>query len=115
MPHQHLSKTHLKESVSVALTFLLVLVFLPTAPPSSRVVAQTAGDIRPANILAAPAGSAYRVTHLASDIPGFAPVLDPLLVNPWGLATATTSPLWVANDGTGTARLVRGDLAGQCV
>src|ERR1044071_370732 len=45
-------------------------------------------------------GSAYRQTNLISDIPGMAPVLDPLLVNPWGLTFRGTSPFWVANNRT---------------
>jgi len=45
--------------------------------------------------------------NLVSDIaapPGGAPqILDPDLVNPWGVAYSTTGPFWVANQGTGTA------------
>jgi len=41
--------------------------------------------------------------NLASDVPGLAPLLDPDLVNPWGAALASTSPLWVANQGTDSA------------
>jgi uncharacterized protein (TIGR03118 family) len=44
-----------------------------------------------------------------------APVLDPLLVNPWGLTFRTTSPFWVANNGTSTTQLVRGDVGGAPV
>ncbi|HKP47474.1 MAG TPA: TIGR03118 family protein, partial [Pyrinomonadaceae bacterium] len=52
-------------------------------------------------------GSAYRQTNLISDIPGLSPVLDPLLVNPWGLTVRGTSPFWVANNGTSTTQLIR--------
>ncbi|MFL6589437.1 MAG: TIGR03118 family protein [Chthoniobacterales bacterium] len=60
-------------------------------------------------------GSAYRQTNLLSDIPGMAPVLDPLLVNPWGMAASASSPFWIANNGTSTTQLVRGDVSGAPV
>jgi uncharacterized protein (TIGR03118 family) len=60
-------------------------------------------------------GSAYRVTTLISDIPGIAPVLDPLLVNPWGMAASSSSPFWIANNATSTTQLVRGDVSGAPV
>ncbi|HEX4631472.1 MAG TPA: TIGR03118 family protein [Chthoniobacterales bacterium] len=60
-------------------------------------------------------GSAYRLTTLLSDIPGLAPVLDPLLVNPWGITASSTSPFWVANNGTSTTQLIRGDVGGAPV
>jgi len=55
-------------------------------------------------------GSAYRQTNLLSDSPGLAPVLDPLLVNPWGISMTGSSPFWVANNGTSTTQLIRGDV-----
>ena len=36
---------------------------------------------------------------IVSDRPGVAPVTDPNLVNPWGIAFGPTTPLWVANNG----------------
>src|SRR3954454_14246984 len=60
-------------------------------------------------------GSAYRQTNLVSDVPGLSPVLDPLLVNPWGLTATSSSPFWVANNGTSTSQLIRGDVAGAPV
>src|SRR5205814_1200409 len=60
-------------------------------------------------------GSAYRQTNLLSDIPGLAPVLDPLLVNPWGISMTGSSPFWVANNGTSTSQLIRGDVSGAPV
>jgi uncharacterized protein (TIGR03118 family) len=54
----------------------------------------------------------YRQTNLVSDIPGRAQLTDPNLVNPWGLAAGPTTPLWVANNGTGTATLYAGGTAG---
>ena len=57
---------------------------------------------------AAPTANRFDQINVVSDLPGVAPILDPLLVNPWGLALSPTSPLWVANNGTGTATLYRG-------
>lgn len=53
----------------------------------------------------------YAVTDLVSDLPGVAPVTDPNLVNPWGLASSPTSPIWVADNGAGVSTLYNG--AGQ--
>jgi len=51
----------------------------------------------------------YRATILVSNEAGEAPIQDPLLVNAWGIAASPTSPWWVANNGTGTSTLYRGD------
>src|SRR6476659_9633583 len=45
----------------------------------------------------------YRQTNLVSDLPGFAQLQDPFLINPWGLAQLATSPFWVANQVSATA------------
>jgi len=50
-------------------------------------------------------------TNLVSNIPGLAATTDPDLVNPWGIASSGTSPLWVADNGTGVSTLYNG--AGQ--
>src|SRR5919112_1926866 len=47
----------------------------------------------------------YVETPVVSDQPGVAPVTDPNLVNPWGIAFGPTTPLWVANNGTSTSTL----------
>src|SRR2546422_996430 len=65
------------------------------------------------NIPIIPAGQAYRQTNLVSDIPGLAAIQDPLLVNPWGIASSATSPFWIANNGTSTATLYGGDVRGS--
>jgi uncharacterized protein (TIGR03118 family) len=57
--------------------------------------------------------NAFRQTNLVSDIPGGARVLDPSLVNPWGIAQSATSPFWVSNNGTGTSTLYGGDVTGS--
>lgn len=50
----------------------------------------------------------YQVTILVSNEAGEAPVIDPLLVNAWGIAASPTSPWWVANNGTGSSTLYTG-------
>jgi uncharacterized protein (TIGR03118 family) len=62
----------------------------------------------------APAGLAqiktntYIQRNLVSDIPGFADVTDPNLVNPWGLSTSATSPFWASDAGKGVSTLYNG-------
>jgi uncharacterized protein (TIGR03118 family) len=61
---------------------------------------------------AAPA-SASSVTRfnrvdLISDQAGKAPLVDPDLVNAWGLAFGPATPLWVANNGTNTSTIYAG-------
>ena len=50
----------------------------------------------------------YTQTNLVSDVMGAAQVHDPSLVNAWGLSRSSTSPWWVANNGTGTSTLYTG-------
>jgi uncharacterized protein (TIGR03118 family) len=56
---------------------------------------------------APPAG--YQQTNLVSDVPGLAAVTDPNLVNAWGMAFNSTSPIWVSDNGTGVATLYAGN------
>jgi len=58
--------------------------------------------------LQAAEGNSYTVTPLVSDVPGAAPVLDPDLVNAWGLAASSTSPWWVADNETSVSTLYNG-------
>src|SRR5258706_3412550 len=76
--------------------------------------AQEGDKSTPAVPVIAP-GSAYRQTNLVSDIPGLSPLLDPLLVNPWGITATASSPFSVANNGTSTTQLIRGDVGGAPV
>lgn len=72
--------------------------------PLTTVAAQEAPNVGP---------NAFRQTNLVSDIPGGARVLDPSLVNPWGITQSATSPFWVSNNGTGTSTLYGGDVTGS--
>jgi len=59
-----------------------------------------------APLSAAPPGGSFTVTPLVSDVPGAAALTDPNLVNGWGLTrSATTSPWWVADNGTDLSTL----------
>ncbi len=96
-------KRRVRRSLSLVLTLLFTVAFLPPPPAALRASAQEGGG--PLVPAIAP-GSAYRQTNLLSDVPGLAPVLDPLLVNPWGISVRGTSPFWVANNGTSTTQLI---------
>src|SRR5437660_11244460 len=73
------------------------------------------GDKNPPAVPVIAPGAAYRQTNLVSDIPGLSPLLDPLLVNPWGVTATASSPFWVANNGSGSSQLFRGDVSGSPV
>ena len=53
-------------------------------------------------------GNHFKVTPLASDVPGLAPVTDPNLVNTWGLARGPTTPWWIANNGSASTSVYTG-------
>jgi len=97
----------------LALAGLLLAALLP-ARFVAPAAAQQATGITP-DIPVIPPGSAYRQTNFVSDIGGLAPILDPLMVNPWGISANPTSPFWIANNGTSTTQLIRGDNAGNPV
>jgi uncharacterized protein (TIGR03118 family) len=44
-------------------------------------------------------------TNLVSDLPGVAQVLDPHLVNPWGISESGASPFWVSDNNAGASTL----------
>jgi len=60
-------------------------------------------------LTAAPASANYIQVNLVSNIPGTAAVTDPQLVNAWGMASSSTSPWWVSDNGTGVATLYNGN------
>jgi len=51
----------------------------------------------------------FRRVNLVSDIAGVALRADPNVVNCWGIAFSATSPVWIANNGTGTSTLYLGN------
>src|SRR3954468_15529235 len=44
-------------------------------------------------------------TNLVSDLPGVAQVLDPNLVNPWGISESSASPFWISDNNAGVSTL----------
>ncbi|MFL6257766.1 MAG: TIGR03118 family protein, partial [Pyrinomonadaceae bacterium] len=106
-------KRRVRRLLSLALTLLFTVAFLP--PPAARHAAGSVASAQEPNIPVIAPGSAYRQTNLISDAPGLSPVLDPLLVNPWGITATSSSPFWVANNGTSTTQLIRGDVGGAPV
>jgi uncharacterized protein (TIGR03118 family) len=44
-------------------------------------------------------------TNLVSDLPGVAAVLDPNLVNPWGISESSGSPFWISDNNAGVTTL----------
>lgn len=95
----------------LALAGLLTVSFPPPRFVSPA-IAQQGNDIVPA-IPVIPPGSAYRQTNLISDLPGLSPFQDPLMVNPWGISATASSPFWVANSGSSTTQLLKGDVSGS--
>jgi uncharacterized protein (TIGR03118 family) len=50
----------------------------------------------------------YKQTPLVSNLASLAPTVDPHLVNAWGMARSSTSPWWIADNGTGLSTLYTG-------
>jgi uncharacterized protein (TIGR03118 family) len=116
---RHTLKLRARSRLSLLLMCALALSVLPIFPaPAARASGARRDDagsqqIQSIQIPSIPPGQAYRQANLISDIPGFALVLDPLLVNPWGITSTSSSPFWVANNGTSTTQLLRGDVSGS--
>ena len=108
-------RTRRRTLISLALLATLFGVAIFSARSLRTVTAQQPTGASQEGVPNIPPGSAYRQTNLLSDIPGFALVLDPLLVNLWGVTATASSPFWVANNGTGNAQLIRGDVSGAPV
>ena len=86
----------------------------------------SAGALAAGTLGAAPAGASahigsYRQINLVSDQPGKAHLLDPDLVNAWGLAASPGtnaspgSPLWVADNGSDLSTLYAAGPANRSV
>jgi uncharacterized protein (TIGR03118 family) len=57
----------------------------------------------------------FTQANLVSDLPNVAPLTDPNLRNPWGVAVAPSGDFWVANAGSDTVTLYKGDVNGSAV
>ena len=63
----------------------------------------------PALLYSAPSNfNSFGQTNLVSDLPGVARFTDPDLVNPWGMAFSSGSPIWVSDNGMGLATIYNG-------
>ncbi|HZV72191.1 MAG TPA: TIGR03118 family protein [Conexibacter sp.] len=58
-------------------------------------------------------GHVFQQRNLISDIAGVARITDRNLVNSWGLAAGPSTPLWVADNGTGVSTLYSGAVHGS--
>ncbi|SEL05607.1 TIGR03118 family protein [Nonomuraea pusilla] len=86
---------------------ILTLCAVAAAAGSTLTVpAQAAGTTAAFPARTAAAATRFDVVNLVSDVKGKAPVTDPKVVNPWGMAMGKT--LWVSNTGTGTATVYSG-------
>jgi uncharacterized protein (TIGR03118 family) len=108
-----IKSTNRTRTITSLLLGFISLILLLAGFYAPRLTAQVPRD--PSDVPVIAPGSAYRLQTLLSDIPGLAPVLDPLLVNPWGITATASSPFWVSNNGTSTTQLIRGDVGGAPV
>jgi len=119
MRHQKLTNRPARKIPSVVLGFLLCVTmpFLVSSAPNAKTATKASQEISSpqSRIEGIAPGSAYIQKNFISDIPGFGLVLDPLLVNPWGISMSASSPFWISNNGTSTSQLIRGDVAGAPV
>ena len=53
--------------------------------------------------------ASYEQTNLVSDIFGIAKVFDPNLKNSWGITFSGSSPIWIADNGSGVSTIYRGN------
>src|SRR5262245_15439718 len=60
--------------------------------------------------------SAYTVTNLVSDEVGIAPIVDPNLINGWGVAlNPNMGAFWVSSEDAGLSVLYSGDVGGAAL
>jgi uncharacterized protein (TIGR03118 family) len=67
------------------------------------------------SVSAAPGDDVFTVTNLVADSGSSAAIVDPLLVNPWGLSAGPTTPWWTSNNGSNTSTLYSGSGAKQAL
>ncbi len=82
-------------------------------PPHTKgrnIISGTAGAVLFAVMLSmtTPANATYIQTNLVSDGSVSGTTVDTNLINPWGIATSATSPLWVSDNGSGFATIYNG-------
>ncbi|MEO8827727.1 TIGR03118 family protein [Lapillicoccus sp.] len=60
-------------------------------------------------------GAGYSQENLVSDQPGHAAIVDPNLVNAWGISRGPNTPIWVSDNGADVTTLYRGAIGGTPV
>jgi len=94
----------------VAISALLTLVGCggePTSGPTGPTPADRLNSLEASKH--APPSTFYRQHNLVSDGAVQADLVDPDLVNAWGLVSSGTSPWWVSDNGTAVATLYNGN------
>ncbi len=105
------TRTHIALFVITAFVSALLPVFPAHTASTSALASARATSAWPrAAVLAE---TPYRQTNLVSELPGLAPVENPVMAGPWGIAARPSGSLVVANSGTNTASLYRGDVGGS--
>src|SRR5213596_1161852 len=100
----------------VAISALLTLVGCggePTSGPTGPTPADRLNSLEASKH--APPSTFYRQHNLVSDGAVPADLVDPDLVNAWGLVASATSPWWVADNGTDLSTLYNGNTGAKVV
>jgi uncharacterized protein (TIGR03118 family) len=108
----NITRKHSRNFVLLSLAVVAACFLLMGWPSAARLTKQEQARISPDGVVAPENNGGlniYRQLNLVSDVPNLAQMLDPNLVNPWGLTQSATSPFWVANNVTSTATLYGGD------
>src|SRR4051794_36739581 len=61
------------------------------------------------SMMMAAGANLYLQHNLVANVAGQADVVDPNLVDPWGISLSATSPFWLSNHLTGTSTLYSGN------
>jgi uncharacterized protein (TIGR03118 family) len=75
-----------------------------TQPSRSTVFARVRPRLEPLEDRCLLSGNVLQ-TNLVSDLAGVAQVMDPNLVNPWGISESSTSAFWISDNNSGLATL----------
>jgi uncharacterized protein (TIGR03118 family) len=85
------------------------------AVPATAFASSSHGQAKPQQPQGPKKDLALHQVNLASDLPGMAPLTDPDLKNPWGVAMTPTTQLWISDQGTDASTLYQLNADGQTV
>ena len=94
-PAQHGRSRARRTAVTGGVAVVAAAALVAAQSPASASAAGTGSANKPAFNQ----HRAYVQTNLVSDVPGWAAITDPNLVNPWGLSQGAATPLWVSDNG----------------